>query len=56
MSVYMKYIGDQSKKLFETKSDTDSEDEGRKREHETLSGISYYGELKRHPKFLQYTL
>lgn len=46
-----------TKKLFDTVNDTDSEDESKRKDPEiAITGITHYGELKKHPKFLKYTL
>ena len=57
LKTYRKYISNPSKKLFEPKSDTDSDDENKKeKEDEHISGITHYNELKKRPHFLKYTI
>jgi len=57
MKVYTTYMKNPTKKLFDTVNDTDSEDESKRKDPEiAITGITHYGELKKHPKFLKYTL
>jgi hypothetical protein len=57
MSLYRKFVTNPSKKLFDNKSESDSDEEHHhKKDDESLNGVNYYGELKKHPRFLQFTL